>query len=131
MSLSGIAHSAFRMVSAVVLVVLAGIKQLPFVELPSWAALQCDPAYFAGFVRLVSWAFSDSGRAIIAASLAFLAVLPFLRAQPWPEAHEVAIAIVALLIFSFAASVKKEAYHNDKVCTVMKAKLNNPGAAKL
>ena len=131
MSSSGIVHSAFRLASAVVLVVLAGIKQLPFADLPSWAVWQCAPAYFASFVRLVVWAFSDHGRAIITASLAFLAVWPFLRGQPWPEAKEVAIAIVVLLVFLVAASVKKEAYNNEQVCAQVKAKLDRPGPAKL
>jgi hypothetical protein len=119
MRTSEILRSAFRMASAVVLIALASIKQLPLMDTAGWAEWQCGPVVLAGFVRALVWVFSEQGRAIVGATLAILAALPFLRRYRQAEARELMVAILALLVFVFLASVSKESEHNHKICAQM------------
>jgi hypothetical protein len=123
MRTSNMIRSGFRLMSAVTLLALAGMKQLPHMDALTWAKWQCGPMLLAALVRAVVWAFSDQGRAVITAAIAVMATLSFLRGHPLPEARELAVAILALLAFLFLVSLSKEADNNHRVCAQITASL--------
>ena len=130
MSTSQMLQSGFRLVSAITLLALASLKQLPLVDALAGAKWQCEPLLLAGFVRILVWAISDQGRAVIAAAIAVVATLSFLRGHPMPEARELAVAILALLVFLFLVSAKKEADYNHRFCAQVTASLGKHEPAK-
>jgi hypothetical protein len=80
-------------------------------------------------VRVVAWAFSEQGRAIVAGTIAAIAVLSLLRSHQLPEARELAVTIVVLLAFLIFAVVRTEAEIDAQKCAQSAASLVKLSAA--
>jgi hypothetical protein len=129
MRTSEMLRSAFRLAGVITLLVLAGTKQFPLAETlkdPGWS---CDTGLFMSVLRALIWAFSDQGRAAIAAVIAGMATLSFLRTHPLAEAREFGAGVLVLLAFLFFSAVQSGAGSDSKTCAQLSASLTGPERA--
>jgi hypothetical protein len=129
MTTSEMLRSAFRLASAVILLMLASTKQFPLAEVlkePGWS---CDNGLFMNVFRALIWVFSDQGRAAIAATIAGMATLSFLRRHPLVEAREFGVGVLALLAFLFFTAMQTGAGGNSKACAHLSISLTATGHA--
>ncbi len=126
MKTSEMLQSAFRLVSAITLLVLASTKQFPLAEVLKEPAWSCDSGLFIGVFRVLIWVFSDHGRAAIAAAIAGMATLSFLRSHPLAEAREFGVGVFALLAFLFFTAMQTGAGSDSNVCAQLSASLTGP-----
>jgi hypothetical protein len=126
MRTSEMLRSAFRLASAIILLILASTKQFPLAEVlkePGWS---CDAGIFMSVFRALIWVFSDQGRAAIAAVIAGMATLSFLRTHPLVEAREFGVGVLALLAFLFFTAMQAGTGSGPKACAHLSASLTAP-----
>jgi|GEM_PF-3994609 len=107
--------STLSLGSAIALLLLASIH-FPLKEILSHSTLQCTHSPVTGLVRVLTWALTEQGQAIITAVIGGGAIMSYLCSHRMREARELGAAILALLIFVVFGVVKTQVRAEPKAC---------------